>query len=194
MASGQWPKTSPNGSPAVQGEQWGRSLWGERSRGLEGRQDPPRIVRGNLPPPGWDAVCTRQVIPLSSFIGSRLGSVLQVPLICAYSTCHMLVIRQYALIFNKYLFGLKSKSLSWKVHSKRYFWNAKRACPLSLHLDEMHQMGHCHFCQFWQSFDIYQRVFLRKIFIWFFLFKILFQNNHQNGNAVGDCRLSGYTM
>ena len=66
-----------------------------------------------------------------------------------------------------------SKSLSWKVHSKRYFWNAKRACPLSLHLDEMHQMGHCHFCQFWQSFDIYQGVFLRKIFICFFWFKII---------------------
>ena len=66
-----------------------------------------------------------------------------------------------------------SKSFPRKLQNKRYFWNAKRACPLSLHLDEMHQMGHCHFCQFWQSFDIYQGVFLRKIFIWFFLFKII---------------------
>ena len=38
MVSGQWPKTSPNGSPAVQGEQWGRSLWGERSSGGTGEE------------------------------------------------------------------------------------------------------------------------------------------------------------
>ena len=123
--NGKWPvaQNLPKRLPGCSGG----AVRSEPLRGEEqrqwGRQDPPEIVRGNLPPPGWDAVCTCQVIPLSSFLfwDQDLAVYYKLSLICAYSTCHMLVIRQYALIFNKYLFGLKSKSLSWKVHSKRYF-------------------------------------------------------------------------
>ena len=177
MVSGQWPKTSPNGSPAVQGEQWGRSLWGERSRGKAGRHT------------GSSRNCSGE--PPTARLGCRMYSSGDTFVILFFgiktwqciTSCHSFVPILLATCWSSVnmpwfstniCLALKgSKSLSWKVHSKRYFWNAKRACPLSLHLDEMHQMGHCYFCQFWQSFDIYQGVFLRKIFICFFLFKII---------------------
>ena len=174
--SGQWPKTSPNGSPAVQGEQWGRRLWGERSRGGgEAQGILPKLFGGTSHrQAGMPYVLVRWYL-CHPFLGSRLGSVLQV----ATHLCPILLATCWSC-FNMALFSTNiclalkgSKSFPRKLHSKRYFWNAKRACPLFLHLDEMHQMGHCHFCQFWQSFDICQGVFLRKIFIWFFLFKII---------------------
>ena len=89
-----------------------------------GTKDPPEIVRGNLPPPGWDAVCTRQVIPLSSFfLGSRLGSVLQV----ATHLCPILLATCWSC-FNMALFSTNiclalkgSKSFPRKLQNKRYF-------------------------------------------------------------------------
>ena len=75
VASGPKP---PQTAPGLfRGAVRSERLRGEEQRlGGGGTKDPPEIVRGNLPPPGWDAVCTRQVIPLSSFFGIKTcGSV-----------------------------------------------------------------------------------------------------------------------
>ena len=130
--SGQWPKTSPNGSPAVQGEQWGRRLWGERSRGLEGGEAQgilPKLFGGtSRRQAGMPYVLVRWYL-CHPFLGSRLGSVLQV----ATHLCPILLATCWSC-FNMALFSTNiclalkgSKSFPKKIAQQKIFLKCEKS-------------------------------------------------------------------